>query len=145
SAWCWRMSASYRVGTCSLGMIRKCTGARGRTSWKARTCSSSWSFFAGMSPRTILQKMQLGSLTGSLFMFSRRLLVESRDPLAAVQLGQHVAGSQAVAREEDHAVKPQVGGLAHEMQPVAALGREHRLRSLFADLLQHRVLALREQ
>src|SRR5262245_36798245 len=145
SAWWWRMSASYSDGTCALGTIRKCTGARGCTSWNASTCSSSCTFLAGISPRTILQKMQLGSLTASLFMFSRRLLIESRDAFPPVQLGKHVARAQAVAREKDHAVEPQVGGLAHEMQPVAALRGEHRLGSLFSDLLQHRVFAIGEQ
>src|SRR4029079_6528095 len=61
SAWCCFMPASYRVGTCSLGMIRKWTGACGRTSSNAHTSASSCTFFAGISPRTILQKMQLGS------------------------------------------------------------------------------------
>src|SRR5688572_5428264 len=103
------MSASYRLGTWALGTIRKCTGACGRTSWKARTSSSSCTFFAGISPRTILQKMHLGSLTRAPLVLSRRLLVEPRDALAPVQLGQHVAGPQPVAREQDHAMKPEVG------------------------------------
>ena len=56
------MPASYSEATCTFGMIRKCTGATGRMSWNASTSSSSYTFFAGISPRTILQKMQFGSL-----------------------------------------------------------------------------------
>src|SRR6185295_12481487 len=52
---------------------------------------------------------------------------------------------EAVALEHDHAVEPQVGDLAHQVQAVAALGREHGLGRLLADFLQHRVVALREQ
>src|SRR5688572_9587630 len=120
-------------------MMRKCTGARGRTSWNARMCSSSCNFFAGISPRTILQNTQLGSVV----MFSRRLLIEPRNAFAPMQLRQHVAGPQAVAREEDHAVEPQVRGLAHEVEPVAALGGEQGLGGFFADLLEDRVLVIR--
>src|SRR5688572_28533391 len=119
------MPASYRLGTWAFGITRKCTGACGRTSWNARMSSSSCSFFAGISPRTILQKMQ----SGSVFMFSRRFFVKAGNALAPVQLGEHVAGSEPVAREQDHAVEPQVGGFAHQMQAVAAFRREHRLRS----------------
>src|SRR5262245_37906611 len=144
SAWQWRMSASYRVGTCALGIIRKCTGARGCRSWKASTYSSSCTFFAGISPRTILQKMQLGSLTGSLFMLSRRLFVEPRDALAPVQLGEHVARPEALAREQDHAVEPEIGDLAHEVQPLAPLRRAHRFGRFLADFLQHGVLVPRQ-
>jgi len=34
---------------------------------------------------------------------------------------------------------------AHQVQAVAALRREHRLDGLLADLLQHRVLVVRQQ
>src|SRR5438034_9483308 len=98
------MSTSYSVGTCALGMMRKCTGACGRTSWNASTSSSSCSFFAAISPRTILQKIQLASLV----MLPRRFFVQPGNALAAVQLGEHVARSQAMAREQDHAVEPQI-------------------------------------
>ena len=57
----------------------------------------------------------------------------------------HFRGSQAVAREHDHRVEPQVSGLAHQCKTVARLRREHRLGRLLADLLQHRVLALGEE
>ena len=40
AGWC-AGCASYSVATCSFGMIRKCTGASGRMSWKASTSSSS--------------------------------------------------------------------------------------------------------
>src|SRR5678815_799264 len=126
-------------------MIRKCTGACGRASWKASTCSSSCTFFAGISPRTILQKMQFGSLTGSPVMLARRLLVQSGDTLAAVQLGEHVARPQTMPREQDHAVKPEVGDLAYQMELVAALRGEHRFGRFLADLLQHGIFALRQE
>ena len=35
--------------------------------------------------------------------------------------------AQAVGGQHDHAVEPEVGGLAHEVQPVAALRREDGL------------------
>src|SRR4029077_19575941 len=136
-AWRCRMPASYRVGTCAFGTMRKCTGACGRTSWKASTCSSSWTFFAAISPRTILQNMQ----SGSLVMFSGGFLVQPGDAFAPVQLGEHVAGPQTMPREQDHAVEPEVGDFTHQMQPVAALRGKHRLGGFFADLLQHRVFA----
>src|SRR4051812_29213080 len=137
AGWC-RMSASYRVGTCAFGTMRKCTGACGRASWKARICSSSWTFFAATSPRTILQNMQLGSLV----MFSGGLLVQPGDALAPMQLGEHVARAQAVAREQDHAVEPKVGNLAHQVQAIAVLCREHGFGRFLADLLEHAVFAL---
>src|SRR5262249_23242981 len=145
SAWCWRMSASYRVGTCSFGMMRKWTGACGRTSWKASTCSSSCTFFAGISPRTILQKMQFGSFIGAPGVLSRRLLVEPRDAFAAGQLGEARAGAQTMAREQDHAVEPEVGDFTHQVQLVAAFSGKHRLGGFFADLLQHGVFTLRKE
>ena len=37
-----------------------------------------------------------------------------------VQLREHVPGAQAPPREQDHAVEPQVGQLAHEVQLVVA-------------------------
>ena len=66
-------------------------------------------------------------------------------PFAPLHLGQHVGRPEAVAREHDHAVEPQVGDLAHQVQAIAALRGEHGLGRLLADLLQHRVFALREQ
>src|SRR4026209_1594962 len=141
SAWWCRMSASYRVGTCAFGTMRKCTGACGRTSWKARTSSSSWTFFAAISPRTILQNMQLGSLV----MFSGGFLVQPGDAFAPVQLGEHVARAEAVPRQQNHAVEPQVGSLAHEVQAIAALCREHGFGRFLADLLEHAVFALRQE
>ena len=61
-----------------------------------------------------------------------------------MQLGKHVARSQAVAREQDQAVEPQVRGFPHEMQAIAALRREHRLGCFLAYFLQHRILAFGE-
>ena len=46
------------------------------------------------------------------------------------------------AAPADHAVEPQVGSLAHEVQAIAALRREHGLGRFLADLLEHRVFAL---
>jgi hypothetical protein len=50
-----------------------------------------------------------------------------------------------MALEHDHAVEPQVGDLAHQVQAIVALCREDDLGRFLADLLQHRVVALREQ
>ena len=66
-------------------------------------------------------------------------------PQAAVHFGEHVAGAKAVAREHDHAMEPKVGGLAHQLQAVAAFCREHRLGGLLADFLEQCVLVLRQQ
>src|SRR6185436_15105385 len=57
---------------CDFGTSRICTGACGRMSLKAITSSSSYTFFAGISPRTILQKMQFGSFCNELIAFSWR-------------------------------------------------------------------------
>src|ERR1019366_9522713 len=46
---------------CSWGIISTCTGAHGAMSWKTNNSSSSYAFRLGISPATILQKMQLGS------------------------------------------------------------------------------------
>ena len=43
---------------CFFGITRMWVGAFGSMSWKARTASSSKTFFEGMLPATILQKMQ---------------------------------------------------------------------------------------
>src|SRR3546814_4246078 len=64
-------------------------------SWKAKNSSSSWTFFEGISPRAILQKIQL-SLIGvpcsgrgaPCFFF------QARQAFPACQLGQH--------RSEEH-------------------------------------------
>src|SRR5262245_20825535 len=148
SARSWRTSTSYSVATCSRGMISRCTGACGRTSWNATTWSSSCTFFAGISPRTILQKMQLASVLMSplpLLFSPGRLFVEAGHALAPPHLLQRLLRAQAVARQHHQAVEPQVGDLAHEMGLVAALRREHHLGGLLADLLQHAVVTLREQ
>ena len=44
-----------------FGITSTCTGAHGWMSWKARSSSSSKTFFDGIWPATILQKMQFGS------------------------------------------------------------------------------------
>ena len=85
--------------------------------------------------------MQFGSVIFSVAAF----LVDARDAFAPLHLGEHVPRAEAVAREHDHAMEPEVGDLAHQVQAVAALCREHGFGRLFADLLQHRVVALREQ
>src|SRR4249919_1316419 len=73
------------------------------------------------------------------------LLVNSRYAFAAPQLGEHVLGREAVPGQHDQAVKPQVGRFAHDLQFITALGGKHRLGGLLRDLIQDRVLALREQ
>src|SRR3990172_7661902 len=51
---------SFAVGMCSLGIIMKCTGARGLISRIAKTRSSSYSGSVGISPSTIRQNRQSG-------------------------------------------------------------------------------------
>src|SRR5712671_4941628 len=55
---------SVRAVTCCLGMTRKCSGACGSMSGKARARSVSASFFTGILPSTILQKMQSSMVAG---------------------------------------------------------------------------------
>src|SRR5690606_10437206 len=97
------------------GISSKCTGAAGLMSWKATNSSSSWTFFEGISPRAILQKIQL-SLIGvpcsgcgaPCFFF------QARQAFPACQFGQHVFGPQIVVSQGDEAMKPYVGGLADD-------------------------------
>ncbi|MNC85156.1 hypothetical protein D3C83_07400 [compost metagenome] len=42
-------------------------------------------------------------------------------------------------------MEPQIGGFAHDLQFITALGGEHRFGGLLRELLQYRVLALGEQ
>src|SRR6188768_657873 len=76
----WLASTCAIDTMCCLGISRKCTGAQGWMSWKAKISSSSYTFFEGILPSAILQKMQLGScwLMGS----ERRLAVVEADPAA---------------------------------------------------------------
>ena len=48
-------------GTWRRGMASTCVGARGFTSRKTMTCSSSYTRSEGISPASILQKRQFGS------------------------------------------------------------------------------------
>src|SRR5215212_7536371 len=54
---------SSKLATCCLGMTRRWTGVLLFMSLKASTSSSSWTTSASISPRPILQNMQLASLT----------------------------------------------------------------------------------
>ena len=47
--------------------------------------------------------------------------------------------------QHDQAVEPEVRGFTHQVQPIAVLGRKHRLGGLFPDLLEDCVLALGQQ
>ena len=102
----------------------KCTGATGWMSWNASTSSSSYTFLPGISPRTILQKMQLGSVAMPSYCIAARpprppravasaaargLFGVPRRPLAARELGQHVGGRQAVPHKQHEAMEPEVG------------------------------------
>src|SRR5262245_35305066 len=143
----------------AFGMIKKCTGATGRMSWNAKISSSSCTLLAGIAPRTILQKMQSsgvvglvmlgnGSLPlgfGSVGFLPRRLLVYARDSFPTAKFLQHVGRAQAIVGEHDHAVKPKVRHLADDPPPLAVFAGHHGLGRLFTDLLEHRVLAGREQ
>src|SRR5207302_1688090 len=54
-------SASFNPAKCRFGMMSTWVGACGLTSSNAKTCSSSKTFFDGISPRMMRQKRQLGS------------------------------------------------------------------------------------
>jgi hypothetical protein len=68
---------------------------------------------------------------------------------AALQFGDDIGGPQAVMRERDHAVEPEVRDLADQLGAIAAvvdvLGRHHDLGGLLADLLEEGVGALVQQ
>src|SRR5689334_18887563 len=55
-------SASFNPAKWRFGMTSTCVGAFGLMSSKAKTSSSSYTFFEGISPRMIRQKRQFGSL-----------------------------------------------------------------------------------
>ena len=78
-------------------------------------------------------------------MFPAGLFVQSRDALAARQLGQHVAGREVAAGQQHETVKPEIGDLADERDFIIVLGGHYRLGRLLADLLQDRAVALRKQ
>ena len=133
---------------CSFGTASRCTGATGLMSWNARISSSSYTLRLGISPRTILQKMQFSVLMGKwgwIQAFRAAFLVDARNAFAAPQLGQHVVGPETRVGEHDEAVEPQVGRLANEGEFITTLRGQDRLGRLLADLLEDRVLALREQ
>src|SRR5580698_1369030 len=134
SSICWRMSHSASEAICVFGITMKCTGARGWMSWKAKISSSSNTFRLGISPRTILQNRQLSMFfppcadrsaffgARALRITARGLLVDPRNAFAALEFHQHVVRSQAVAREHDQAVEPEVGEFVDQREPVAGLG-----------------------
>src|SRR5262245_20458044 len=76
---------------------------------------------------------------------ARGLLVDARNSLPSTQLREHVGRFQAVVRERDEAVEPQVCHLGDDLPAVAGLPGHYRLSRLLADLLQYCVLAVREQ
>src|SRR3972149_4595928 len=133
-------------------MTMKCTGATGWISWNAKISSSSNTLLHRILPLIILQKMQ-SSKTGSLLALGLDartcgpggLLVDSGNALAALELEQHVGRPQAVVRQHDQAVKPQVGGLADDAQLVPVLGGHHGFGGFLADFFQNRVFAAGEQ
>src|ERR1700733_7053690 len=51
--------ASFNPARCFFGITSTCVGALGSISSKANTCSSSYTFFEGISPRTMRQNRQL--------------------------------------------------------------------------------------
>src|SRR5512132_4107095 len=53
------------------------------------------------------------------------LLVDSGNPLAPPQLGQHVLGLETMPRQQHQGVKPQIRGLSHHVQFITALGGKH--------------------
>src|SRR5512134_1787908 len=73
------------------------------------------------------------------------LFLDAGNSLAPPQLREHVVGAEVMPCQQHHAVKPQVGGFAHDLQFITALGGKHRLGRLLRDLLQDRILPLREQ
>ena len=155
---------SYSVATCFFGMIRKCTGACGRMSWNASTSSSSYTFWRRdlaarrscrrcssdrcMRRSLVLRKPPLyrcGLGTARPASAAARPSRRARRAFAPRQLGQHVGGPQAVAREQHRQWNHRSAISATMRAGVAVLRGHHRLGRLLADLLQDRVVALREQ
>jgi ABC-type dipeptide/oligopeptide/nickel transport system ATPase component len=114
----------------------------------------------GIWPAMILQKMQWLSvmvltLSNSfaqalaLLHFAQGFFFQATQALAAGQLVDHVCRRQAIVRQRDHAVEPQVGHLAHQLGFVPAMvhvfGGHHRLGGFFADLLQKGIWAFVQQ
>ena len=54
-------------------------------------------------------------------------------------------GARPKRAKRDHRVEPEVGHLGDDLAAIAVLARHHHLGRLFADLLQHRVVALAQQ
>ena len=105
----------------------------------------------GSRRATILQKRQFGVVPAHRrspprVRPARRLLVDAGDALAPAQLGQHVAGPQAVVREQrpgsETTGRPSRATMCSRSPSLAA---STRLGRLLADLLQDRVLAVGEQ
>src|SRR4051812_44396140 len=106
-------------GMCSFGTIRKCTGAHGLMSWKTNTSSSSCTFFEGIFPSTILQKMQFGSVCMSIRISgsARRARVVEAEPAADAAVD---------VPEADQRVRDPAG--EHEEQPQRARDHEPQER-----------------
>src|SRR6185503_15008540 len=135
--------ASASEGMCFLGTIMKCTGACGAMSWKASMSSSSYTLRHGISPATILQKMQSG--IRRLLAGTRGFFFEARAALAPLELREDIGDAHALRAEHHQAMEPEVRGLADHFLAPAGLCREHRLGGLLADLLQDRVESFRVQ
>src|SRR5688572_24255712 len=129
--------ASASDARCLFGTIMKCTGAWGAMSWKASMSSSSYTLPQGISPATILQKMQ--SVIQWLLFRARGLLVDSRATLAPLELRQDVRDAHALRPEQDEAVEPEVRGLVDHLLPAPRLRREHRFGGFLAHFLEDRV------
>ena len=68
-----------------------------------------------------------------------------RNSLTPRQFRQHVGGAQSVPREQNEAMEPKVRNLGGDARFITVLRRHDRFGRLLADLLQYRVVALREQ
>src|SRR6185295_11158070 len=73
------------------------------------------------------------------------LLVDPRNALAPREPGEHVLRTRSMPGQQHEAVKPEVGGLAHEMQFITVLRSEQCLGGFLRHLLHHRVGTLAEE
>src|SRR5688572_3864990 len=71
---------------------------------------------------------------------ARLLFLYAGSAFAARELGEHFLRTRAMPGEQDHAVKPEIGGFAYEMQFITVLRGKQGLRRLLRDLLEDRVV-----
>ena len=110
-----------------------CRGRRGSRRPRRPSCD-------GISPATILQKMQSSLLHHDSFL--RGLFLDSRAALAPLELREHLRHRRCLPPEQHQAVEPEIGGLVDDAGALARLRGDHRLGGLLADLLEDGVESL---